>query len=56
MFDFKKKKQPELRELKDKPEKGDLPAILIAGFVTLVLPTALIVILFYWLISLIFVR
>lgn len=44
MFDFfKKKPQPELKELKDKTEKGDVLAIIIAGMITLVLPVMLIV-------------
>lgn len=54
MFNFSKKKHPELKELKDKPEKGDLAAILIAGLITLVIPTILIVAAFYWIIYLIF--
>lgn len=55
MFNFfQKKKQPELKELKDKPEKGDLPAILLAGLITLVIPTIIIVALFYWIVYLIF--
>ena len=41
---FSKKKQPELKQLKDKPEKGDVLAILIAAFITLVLPVLLILI------------
>lgn len=49
-----KKKLPPIKELKDQPEKGDLTAILIAGFITLVLPISLIVIIFYTIIYLIF--
>lgn len=48
MFDFfKKKKQPELKELTQPIDKEDIPAILIAGFITLALPTLLIVGLIY---------
>lgn len=57
MFDFfQKKKQPELKELNHEIEKEDIPAIIIAGIITLVLPTILIVGLIYGLLYLFFVR
>lgn len=55
MFDFfQKKKQPELKELNHEIEKDDIPAIIIAGIITLVLPTLLIVGLIYGLLYLFF--
>lgn len=55
MFDFfQKKKQPELKELNHEIEKDDIPAIIIAGIITLVLPTLLIVGVIYGLLYLFF--
>lgn len=51
---FKKKEQPELKKLKDTPEKGDATAMIIAALITLVLPIMAIVGLIYGIIYLIF--
>lgn len=52
---FKKKKQPELIELQDTPEKGDTLAMTIAAFVTIILPISL-MLLVILVIALLFVR
>lgn len=54
MFGFGKKKQPELKELEYDIDKKDITAIIIAGMITLVIPTLLIVLLVYGLAYLIF--
>lgn len=54
MFLFDKKKQPELKELNQEIDKDDIPAIIIAGIITLVLPTIAIVGLIYGLLYLFF--
>lgn len=55
MFDFfQKKKQPELKELNHEIDKEDIPAIIIAAFITLVLPTLAIVGIVYGLVYLFF--
>lgn len=51
---FQKKEQPELKELTQEIEKDDIPAIIIAGILTLVLPTIAIVCAVYGLIYLFF--
>lgn len=51
---FNKKKQPELKKLKDTPEKGDALAMIIAAFITLVLPITIMIAVIYGLIYLIF--
>ncbi|MBS4769632.1 hypothetical protein J7S27_00785 [Carnobacteriaceae bacterium zg-C25] len=55
MFNFfEKKKQPELKELNHEIDKEDIPAIIIAGIITLVIPTILIVSVIFGLIYLFF--
>lgn len=44
---FNKKKQPELKQLKDTPEKGDALAMIIAALITIVLPISIIIAVIY---------